>query len=319
MIGRDLAAIPAAVRLFREKHSQDELFAAVTRFAILAFAPSEHSKHALLACLSAHELRQECGDHFDDLLTQCAIYASSSRQPWSEPPIGDPPPVAPDQPLGRDELRAAIEAKDRLRGERWLSGNLDAEALFADLLLVASDDFEDFGHKLIVTTAASKLVPIMGVRGRYLTLRTAIGELTAYHSVEPCREAGRPLDGEALLGRLIDCAVSEKGAPGAAHAIFLLDAGLEAAALANDETISLKVRDFLTSSTSECRVVFEPAGASDEVPVYSLARDYGQCLKSHAVAKRLRLRFPDAPLNRFLAATHENLRNGPSFEEYSFA
>src|SRR5947208_991841 len=46
LIERDLDAIPAAVRTFRESHSSDDLFLAVARFAILAYAPSQHAKHA---------------------------------------------------------------------------------------------------------------------------------------------------------------------------------------------------------------------------------------------------------------------------------
>lgn len=319
MISRDVAAIPAAVRRFRATRSQDELFAAVARFAVLAFAPSQHSKHALLSCLSAHELRAECGDRFDDLLTECAIYASSSRQPWSEPPISDPPSIDANQRGDLDELREAIQSKDRLRGERWLSRRLEDESLPADLLRVASEDFDDLGHKVIIATAAWKLASILGTRGRYVTLRNAIAELTGYHSAENYRELGVALEAEPLLERLLACAESEKGSLPSTHAIFLLDAGLEASEIANEAAISLRVRDYLTGSTTECAPSDALPPAPAEVPIYRLARDYGQFLKSYAVAKRLRRRFPKSGMERFLAATQHNLFQGPSFEEFSFA
>src|SRR5438067_5360319 len=96
-IERDLAAIPKEIAAFRAHHSAEETWTAVTRFAVLAFAPSQHSKHALLACLSSWDLREDLGQRFDEAIVQCAIYASSSRQPWSEPPMLDPPKLDPDQ------------------------------------------------------------------------------------------------------------------------------------------------------------------------------------------------------------------------------
>src|SRR6476659_10982262 len=74
-IERDLEAIPAVVAEFRAAHSAEETWTSVTRFAVLAFAPSQHSMHALLACLSVWDLREDLGDRFDDAVVQCAIYA----------------------------------------------------------------------------------------------------------------------------------------------------------------------------------------------------------------------------------------------------
>lgn len=59
---RDLDAIPAAVRAFRQQQTSDEVWRAVAQFAILAFAPSQHAKHALLAVLAANDLRQDAGE-----------------------------------------------------------------------------------------------------------------------------------------------------------------------------------------------------------------------------------------------------------------
>src|SRR2546422_9796499 len=72
LIERDLDAIPDAVRTFREPPSSDDLFLAVAGFAILAYAPSQHAKHAVLATLSAFQLRDPYGDRWDELLAECA-------------------------------------------------------------------------------------------------------------------------------------------------------------------------------------------------------------------------------------------------------
>src|SRR5687767_12908602 len=154
LIERDLDAIEPAVRVFREQATSDDLFLAVARFAVLSYAPSQHAKHAVLAVLNAFELREELGQRWDELLLECARYASASRQPWSEPPISDPPDVDSDAPSDIDELRAAVEAKDRLRAERWLAMRLNDPELRRDLLTVAAEDLSDQGHKLILTNAA---------------------------------------------------------------------------------------------------------------------------------------------------------------------
>ncbi len=319
MIERDLAAIPAAVRRFRESHSSDDLFLAVARFAVLAYAPSQHAKHAMLSCLAAHELRDDLSDRFDAVVTECAIYTAASRQPWSEPPIMDPPPLEPDQRGDLDELLAAIDTSDRHRGERWLARRLDDEDFPSDYFDAASRDFEDLGHKLIVATAAWKLVPILGERGRYATLRMAIWEMTADRGARDFVEQGVALPPETLLARLIDHVACEKGAVVSAQAVFLLDAALEASALAHDDLPARRTRDYLTAHTDDC--VGDPV--ADEVPtsipVYRLARDYGECLQAFAVAKRLRSRFPDVPVDRFVAAACYNLEHGQSFEDWSFA
>jgi hypothetical protein len=62
-----------------------------------------------------------------------------------------------------------------------------------------------------------------------------------------------------------------------------------------------------------------PPPAATDIPIYALARDLGATLKAHAVAARLRPQFPQAGLDRFLAAVHHNLEHGLSLEEWSFA
>jgi hypothetical protein len=57
--------------------------------------------------------------------------------------------------------------------------------------------------------------------------------------------------------------------------------------------------------------------STPEVPIYSFARDYGACLKAHAIAKRLRAKFPNADFDRMLAAMHRNREK--SSEEMTFA
>jgi len=305
-IERDLAAIPAVVAEFRAAHSADETWTAVTRFAVLAFAPSQHSMHALLACLSVWDLREDLGGQFDDAVVQCAIYAAASRQPWSEPPMLDPPKIGADQRGDIEELREAIAASDRLRAERWLAQRYNDADFAPDYFAVASDDFEDLGHKLIVASAAMRLADLLGEKGRYAMLRVGVWEMVAVGGRESGVGSGRAVDVDSLVANVI----ANDGDIVSAHALFLYDAALQT----NDDAVIARVANHLSGINSPTPDTRSP---TPEVSIYPFARDYGACLKAHAIAKRLRPRFPNADFDGMLAAMHRNLEK--SSEEMTFA
>ena len=272
LIERDTAAMPAAVRAYREEHGSEETFKAIGRFAVLAYAPSQHGKHALLACLAAWRLRAE--PYFDDVVMRCAVYAAESRQPWSEPPIMTPPAIDDDQRGDLGELLEAIATSDRLRGERWLAKRIDAADLARDYFAAAADDFDDLGHKLIVADAVWRLVPILGEQGRFAALRVGIWEMCAYHG-EPYEERGRIA--EDLDERLRNNFLAKEGDIEAAHALFLLEA-------ARGKEIEPRVRDFLTVECGgHAAAVRAAAWPPHSIPVYNLSRDYAETLKIHAL------------------------------------
>jgi hypothetical protein len=291
--------------------SGHDLFLAVTRFAVLAFAPSQHAKHALLSCLSTYELREELGPRYDAALVECALYAAASRQPWSEPPLMEPPSVPGPEGFG-----------DRLSAERWLAAHADdPHAYFS----AAAHDFEDLGHALIVATAAWKLAPLLGEPGRFATLRTGVWEMVATRGPEWVPGAG--FQGPATLPLLAEQLIAAcEGDVVSAHSIFLLDAALEC----GDAEVLRRTMSFLIWSA----VAKPPLSASrhesgglaaalhtrpSEVPVYNLAKDYGATLKAHAIAKRWRQRFPSIDVDAFVATVEWNRVNGPSMDEWSFA
>ena len=306
LLERDLDAVPAAVAAFRREHSSDELYRAIAEFAVLAYAPSQHAKHAMLATVAAAELRDDLGERWDALLTECAIYAAASRLPWSEPPLPDPP--ADDGAVAHD-LRSAVAAGDRRAGEQWLARRLRDADLLEELFGVASDSFDDLGHGLIVAVGASKLAQRFGERANYVCLRTAIWELTSHARRRESSEStatGGVVGSKELLETLADRMAAERGEITVAHEVFLFDAALEA----GGEAIA---------KASAClegrRVGRRRAIDSSELPppVYHLARDCGAYLKSWAIAKRR----PE--IDRVRAAAYENLQDGPNLEEWSFA
>lgn len=310
LIERDLAAIPAVVAEFRAAHSAEETWTAVTRFAVLAFAPSQHSMHALLACLSVWDLREDLGRQFDEAIVQCAIYAAASRQPWSEPPMLDPPKIEEDQCDDVEELREAIAASDRLRAERWLARRYTDADFATDYFAVASDDFEDLGHKLIVASAAMRLAGLLGEKGRYAMLRVGVWEMVAVGDGELEVGSGSG-DLDSLCGALVADVIVNDGDIVSAHALFLFDAALQT----NDDAVIARVCAHLSNIESDSQPHRQECLC--HIPVYSFARDYGACLKAHAIANRLRPRFPNADFDGMLAAMHRNRET--SSEEMTFA
>ena len=204
LIERDLAAIPAAARAFAAEHSADELWIAVTRFAVLAYAPSQHAKRAVMACRAAHDVRDELGERWIDMIVECARYAAESRQPWSEPPILDPPHVDEAQPRDVAELRAAVEANDRFRAERWLAARL--EDAHEDLRSVAK------GDAVLMLDTAVALEKLLGEKGRYALLRMVIAELFA-----ASEDVTEPLE------TLIDRAIAERGSVDSVRNVFIAE------------------------------------------------------------------------------------------------
>ena len=242
----------------------------------------------MISCLSAWELRDQLGPQFDDIVTECAIYAAASRQPWSEPPITNPPALEPGQRGDIDELRESVAAGDRLRAERWLARRYRDRNFERDYFTIATDDFEDLGHKLIIAVTAWKLAKIFPP---YPTLRTGIWEMTAYRG-----SARSPVTHD-----VVDRMIASRGDIEAAHAVFVYDAALET----GDEEILKRVGAGLSPPSGGLK-------AAATQPVYRLARDCGAYLKSLVIARR----FGDP---RIADAAKYNLEHAASLEDFSFA
>ncbi len=140
-----------------------------------------------------------------DMIVECARYAAESRQPWSEPPILDPPEPSSG---AVEELRAAARDGDRPRAERWLSARLeDADVALRDLVHCDA---------LLMLDTAAGLLPLLGEKGRYALLRIPVWELVA----DPdARDDGTPLP------TLITRAVDSNGSPDAVSPVLYRGAG----------------------------------------------------------------------------------------------
>lgn len=318
MLSRDIEPIRVCARRFGQEHGSEGLFRAVSRFALLGASPSQHGKHALISSVAAREIEDELEGRYDELLIECAIYAAQSRLPWSEPPITDPPSVEEDHPDSLQEIRAAIAAHDRLRGEAWLAARLRRPDLARDFFTIAAEDLADFGHKLIVAVSVWKLAQLHQQPKAFAFLRVAVVEWTSYS--ENLRPSGQeePGDRGSTVRALVQNVIEQKGALEAFHRLALYDAAMEAARLSGEESIERRVASFLWSGRAARRVRAARGGSAmaPEPPIYPLARDYAEYLKSFAISKRMA---PWADPNTIRAAAKYNRDHAPSFEEWSFA
>lgn len=165
LIERDLAAIPGEARAFAGEHSPHELFLAVARFAVLAYAPSQHSKRAVMACRAAWDLRELCGEAWIDVIVECARYAAESRQPWSEPPI-----------LESLEVPDVDELRKKARGDA-----------------------------LLMLDCALALIPVLGEKGQAALLRMPVMEYGGLPPLsDDQRGGGPPPSIETLVQRVVE-------------------------------------------------------------------------------------------------------------------
>jgi hypothetical protein len=299
LLERDVDGIRRAIAEFRQTHTTEELFSAIARFAVLAYAPAQHAKHAVLTCLSALDVGLT-----DELVTECAIYAAKARQPWSEPPIADPPAIDEGLPENLEE---------RLAGERWLARRYRNDDFARELFSAASGDLSDLGHKLIMASAAWRLATQFPDAARFATLRIAVWEMTAYHG-DPQNVSSDSVDVGPLFARLIDTMISNEGDIVSGHAIFLLDAALQTG---QDDVIGRVSRSLGEAVTRLPPNI--PTSQHPNVEPYDLARDCGSLLKCHAIAKRQRARFPSLDFDGMIAAAQYNLDHSESLEDFPFA
>ena len=311
-IERELDAIPPAVERFAAEHGLDEAFSAVSRFAVLAFAPSEHAVHSFLAIDSASALERTVS-----LITACAIYAAESRLPWSEPPITDPPALSADERYGPKDLERAILQGDRLGAERWLAFTLGSQDFARQFLEAAAGRLGELGHNLIVAVAAARLAAPLPSQARFALFRIPVWAWTANRFAGGIAESA-DRDRKDLLDDLMNRFFAEKGSLFAFHAIALFDAAVATTSILGDDSIERSVLRRMEKCDAPAAPPVETIG---ELPAtgYRLARDYGEYLKAHAIARRLSAAGLSFDSDAFLRTAAWNLEHSPSFEEWSFA
>lgn len=297
MLQREFDEVRELSAAWLGKGEDRDLFDAVSRFTALAFNPSQHGKHALLAAVAAGELREGLGDRWGALLIECAVYAASGRLPWSEAPMFEPPAADLALDATRESIRNAVATRDLAAAERWLAAKLEESTLAADYFQAAREAPGEMGGPLITAVACWKLSEAQDHHPSWPALRPALVEWCGAPrgaSAPPSDDRDRGERAVAIAARLD----AERGSIEALHELLYLDADLEAERLLRGEpgvVLAIEMKD----------------------PVYPLARDFAAYLLAHPAARRLSARFPEVDPKTILEACRYNLENS-SWEDWSF-
>jgi len=307
LISREIDQIAPAVLAFQRENGRSELIAALSRFAILAFAPTEHGRHALFAIAAAASLVDDFPESANEILISCARYSASSRLPWSEPPIPDPPPVSDPEAYDAAALHRAVSSGDRLDGERWLAANMDRTGFASLFFNAALEDLSGFGHKLTVSVHAWNLAQAVPAAHRFAVLRIAPWEWTSSRSEELAIQAPSRLTLDEAVHLCV--ASMEKGGESILdfHWLELLDAAVQASAIAGSSAMLTKVLDALSGRVAGGGPGIVPRSSVLPPPAYDLSCDYAAFLQSFAIGKRLEGLVPSVSAARIAAAAHAAL------------
>lgn len=314
LLERDAAAIRKGIRELATNHGPAELYAAVARFAVLAYSPSQHSIAALIAVASAVDLLDVVTDPVA-LLGECAVYVAQVRRPWSEPPIPDPPPLGPDDDASEENLVEAVKGRDRLRAERWLARVLESDDSRRRFFSAASRDLSDAGQRLTLATAVWTLAERFPVQYRFAALRPAVQMWVATGSIsdpEPATsQAGVSTIARQLAGELSEAS----GSPLVYQRVILLDAALRLRAMGEEEAAR---RALHALHDGEKRTIIEFEAVLDD-PIYELARDFGCYLHAMAMRPRWQEELDGSAMEAICRAARHNLLDSPSFEQWALA
>ncbi|MGA7613632.1 MAG: hypothetical protein WBX15_00495 [Thermoanaerobaculia bacterium] len=344
LIVRDDDAIRAEIPRLAREEGEEAALLSVTGFAVLGFTPSQHGKHALLACVAAFDLLERFPPLSAEILTECAIYVGQSRPPWTEPPVFNEP--APD-PAFTDpaRLHEALASSDLETAERWLVSVRERDDFAALFFEAASSFLDDLGHGLIVAAAVWRLAARFPPERRFGILRTALVEWGSAgrgsrekgdsdaESGDGIRDEQSPRAFERaerarLAGVLLEAFIAGDGDIVSFHHVALYDALLTAIEAGADPSLFDRVRPFLdlgeVSSSSRSHDREAPAGIGGVEmepvsPVYPYARDYAATLQSFSIADRMRRRFPSIEWDVLPRLAKYNLETSAAFDEWNFA
>lgn len=312
LLHRDDADIEREIVQLAGSLGFDEVLGVVTRFSLLAFAPSEHARAALFGLESlaavAHRLSQPVRL---DQLVELARYAAAARRPWSEAPVTDPPPA--DVRDGGDQaLRSALATRDRLALERWLSLTMQQPAFASRLFRVSAQLRHVMPEALRVTAAAWRLAQGVPAKFRFAVLRVIAVQWSA-ESVDlqelPVHE---PVDSyEEVASRLIRDYAAEGGSPEALARIADLDAMIFAREAGGDASPAADGGPN-RQIAQEC-----DTGGIDTLP--SPRKDFSGTLISLAIAQRRRNQWHDSDLTLLCRTAVEAAESERWFEEWSIS
>lgn len=282
LLHRDDAEIETQIAAVARDEGIDAAYRVTLQFAVLAFAPSEHSRSVIAGLDALKTLDLEPSTRLRQV-THLARYAAAARRPWSEAPITTPPPATPADGE-RSSLSRALKERDRLRAERWLAARLMEGDGVHELFVVSCSIRHVMPEALILTAAAARIVAAVPPPHRFGVLRIVTAQWAAESfDLDQDHPARRPLPPFARehADYLIAKYEAEKGSPLAMQRIALLDAEL----CAREESGGADLLDNVASVPIQ---VSDDAAGDDNVefPDNEPQQNFSNVLSAWAIAAR---------------------------------
>jgi len=285
LLQRETSALRSSIDRILANGTPEKLWLELTRFSLLALAPTEQSQHALLATVEA---KSYLSNHRSAAagLTSVATYLSLSRLPWSEAPILEP--VTAGGAVSVESIVLAVSEKRREIIESAVEALINKRR---QLLEAAARLDDELRHASIIAGAIQKLVVL------HPELR---------------REGVRAIANTWIAG------AHSEPSPVSRHS-ETRDVAVRYVESDGDVTIfhELLFADF--ARTEADQTVSPPSiGVDEEFVTYNLPKDYAAAFVIGPLVARLAPMVDQELRLKVIDAARKNLASGPSFEEWLY-
>lgn len=284
LLVRDDEGIASSVSAQISEAGFPSALAQVAQFAILAYAPDQRARAALLSLEALGVIADRLPAELRSLqLIEMARMSADARRPWSEAPITTAP-VTTTADARDDALQRAVIQRDRLAVERWIAHNCTSETFAGRFFRCAARITDEEASPLRIAACAWRLADAVPDPYRFGVLRLAAVEWTAGHQWLDDQGFGadaKPAhDASSIAGELISRYVDSEEPLLSFVAVEAFDASQFAFAMASRTTPSG------LSSRATIASVQRPGTRFLSDLRHSPLDDYGTAVRALGIAQR---------------------------------
>lgn len=313
ILTRDVERVKLLVRSHCS-HSAELARDTILRFAVLACAPSLHSRSTLYAALAITDLFDRLVDPCP-LIVCCAAYACESRVPWGEVPVTTPPHFPASFIADDASIDEAIEDEDIHAAERWLAALLESDHVATPFFDAAARHPGEEGYGFCTAAASWRIARKFPPQARFGVLRVALLEWLHSRAVPGELSGGR----ENAVGLAAETYVRSGGRPDRFQPLLLADAIVIAEEITGDPGRYGSLLDRYLVDPASGGSELEPWVWNESELAYRYAVDYATFLQSIPVSARLRKSIPGDACEKIPTAARQFLKGSDGFEAWSFA
>lgn len=285
LLQRETDALRSSIDAILAAGPPEKLWLELTRFSLLALAPTEQSQHALLATIDAgsYVSNPRCAA---PALAAVAAYLSVSRLPWSEAPILEP--VVAGGVANVESIVLAASGGPREIVEQAVEAVMDQREL---LLQAAARLDDELRHASIIAGSIQRLVKI------HPELRRAGVRAIANCWIAGAGSVHSRLEENSEIRDVATRYVESNGDVAIFHQLLFAD---------------------VTRHEGDSIAGVPPVEADESLISYNLAKDYAAAFLITPLVSRLASTVEEELRLKVIDAARNNLASGPSFEEWLY-